>query len=160
MWGFCPRSNTKEDHYQNQVHEVSNKLKHQLSNSAVKLNTHKNLNQSHLHDDRHLRRNKKQRESTEVQLLAKNVFEALTKKSLHPSRFDKILRYTPNTQFSPYKPTTYQNKMNRVCFRWPTQLSVTVPNSTQAIIQQHTEILIIITQIMKTVMNKIPFTDI
>ena len=48
-----------------------------------------------------------------MQLLAKNLFEALTKKSLHPSRFDKILRYTPKTQFRPYKPTAYRNKMNK-----------------------------------------------
>ena len=49
----------RRDHYQNQVHEVNNRLKHQLSNSTIKVITHKNLNPSDLHDDRHLRRNKK-----------------------------------------------------------------------------------------------------
>ena len=108
--GVTPRG----DHYQNHVHEVNNRLKLLLSSSTVKLITHKNLNPSHLHDDRHLRRNKNQGESTSgVQLLAKNLFEAQTKKSLQPSRFDKILCYTPKTQFRHYKPTKYQNKMNK-----------------------------------------------
>ena len=53
--GVTPR----RDHYQNQVHEVNNRLEHQLSNSTIKVITHKNLNPSDLHDDRHLRRNKK-----------------------------------------------------------------------------------------------------
>ena len=89
--GVTPRG----DHYQNHVHEVNNRLKLLLSSSTVKLITHKNLNPPHLHDDRHLQYNKNQGESTSgVQLLAKNLFEALTKKSLHPSKFDKILLYT------------------------------------------------------------------
>ena len=167
--GVIPRG----EHYQNHAHKVNNRLKHQLSNSAVKLITHKNLNPSHgvvdittaqihsnkpdsgsvqfqtllmmcrrfamvrisdnapagnkakrlslviytakkiyyhhhLRDDRDLRRNKKQGESTSgVQLLSKNLFEALTKKLLHLNSFDKILRYTPKTQFRLYKSTIY-----------------------------------------------------
>ena len=90
-------SKTKGDHYHNHVHEVNYqiKLKYQLLNDSVKLITHKNLNPSHLHVDRHLRRNKKQGESTSgVQLPDKNLFEAITRKSLHPRRLDRILRYT------------------------------------------------------------------
>lgn len=67
-----------------------------------------------MQNDNHLRRNKKQGETTSgVQLLAKKLFEPLTKKQLHPRRFDKILRYTPKIQFRSYKLTTYQNRTNK-----------------------------------------------
>ena len=94
--GVTPRG----DHYQNHVHKVNNRLKQQLSNSTVKLITHNNLNPAHLHDERHLRRNKKQGESTSgVQLLPKNLFEVLTKKSLQPSNLIKsyVIHQSPNS---------------------------------------------------------------
>ena len=66
----------------------------------VKRISHENLNPTHLHDDRHLRRNKTHRELLSgVQLFAKNLFESIINKSMAPQKIQKILRQTKKPPF-------------------------------------------------------------
>ena len=55
---FVSEVTPRGDQYNSHVNTVNNELRHQLSSSVVKRISHENLNQSHLHDDRYLRRNK------------------------------------------------------------------------------------------------------
>ena len=55
---FVSEVTPRGDQYNSHVNTVNNELRHQLSSSVVKRISHENLNQSHLHDDRYLHRNK------------------------------------------------------------------------------------------------------
>ena len=86
------------DQYNSHVNTVNKELRHHLSNSMVKRISHENLNPSHLHDDRHFRRNKTHGELLSgVQLFAKNLFESIINKPMTPQN---ILRQskTPPSQ--------------------------------------------------------------
>ena len=84
---------------------VNKELRHHLSNSMVKRISHENLNPSHLHDDRHLCRNKIHGELLSgVQLFARNLFESITNKPMAPQKIQKILRQTKKP------PSRYQSQ--------------------------------------------------
>ena len=88
------------DQYNSHVNTVNKELRHHLSNSMVKRISHENLNPSHLHDDRHLRRNKTHGELLSgVQLFARNLFESITNKPMAPQKIQKILRQTNKPPF-------------------------------------------------------------
>ena len=88
------------DQYNSHVNTVNKELRHHLSNSMVKRISHENLNPSHLHDDRHLRRNKTHGELfSGVQLFARNLFESITNKPMAPQKIQKILRQTNKPPF-------------------------------------------------------------
>lgn len=154
-------------HYQNHVYEGNNRQKHQLSSSTVKLITHKNLNLSHLHDDRHLQQNKNQGESTSgVQQLAKNLFEVLTK--IHYTQGDLIKSYVIHQ-----RPSSETINLLHIKIKWINKFVLSdllnsqysnhsnhIVHSTQTTLRQHTKILMIIAQIIQTVRNKNPLTDI
>ena len=83
---MTPRGDQNNSH----VNTVNKKLRHHLSNSMVKRISHENLNPSHLHDDRHLRRNKTHGELLSgVQLFARNLFESITNKPMALQKIQK-----------------------------------------------------------------------
>ena len=93
------------DQYNSHVNTVNKELRHHLSNSMVKRISHENLNPSHLHNDRHLRRNKTHGELLSgVQLFARNLFESITNKPMAPQKIQKILRQTKKP------PSRYQSQ--------------------------------------------------
>ena len=66
----------------------------------VKRISHENLNPSHLHDDRHICRNKTYGELLSgVQLFARNLFESITNKLMAPQKILTILRQTKKPPF-------------------------------------------------------------
>ena len=84
--GVTPRA----DQYNSHVNTVNKELRHHLSNSMVKRISHENLNPSHLHDDRHLGRNKTHGELLSgVQLCARKLFESITNKPMAPQKIQK-----------------------------------------------------------------------
>ena len=86
--------------YTSHVNTVNKKLRHHLSNSMVKRISNENLNPPHLHNDRHLRRNKTHEELLSgVQLFARNLFESITNKPMAPQKIQKILRQTKKPPF-------------------------------------------------------------
>ena len=88
------------DQYNSHVNTVNKELRQHLSNSMVKRISNENLNPSHLHDDRHLRRNKTHGELLSgVQLFAKNLFQSIINKPMVPQKIQKILRQTKKPPF-------------------------------------------------------------
>ena len=88
------------DKYNSHVNTANKKLKHHLSNSMVKRISHENLSPSHLHDDRHLHRNKTHAELLSgVQLFRRNLFESITNKPMAPQKTQKILQQTKKPPF-------------------------------------------------------------
>ena len=99
------------DQYNSHVNTVNKELRHHLSNSMVKRISHENLNPSHLHDDRHLRRNKTHGELLSgVQLFARNLFESITNKPMTPQKIQKILRQTKKPPFRYQSQPKYEGK--------------------------------------------------
>ena len=97
---FVSEVTPRGDQYNSHVNTVNKELRHHLSNSMVKRISHENLNPSHLHDDRHLRRNKTHGELLSgVQLFARNLFESITNKPMAPQKIQKILRQTKKPPF-------------------------------------------------------------
>ena len=104
---MTPRGDQNNSH----VNTVNKKLRHHLSNSMVKRISHENLNPSHLHDDRHLRRNKTHGELLSgVQLFARNLFESITNKPMAPQKIQKILRQTKKPPFRYQSQPKYEGK--------------------------------------------------
>ena len=97
---FGLQVNPRGDQYNSHVNTANKKLRHRLSNSMVKRISHENLSPSHLHDDRHHRRNKTQGELLSgVQLFARNLFESITNKPMTPQKIQKILQQTKKPPF-------------------------------------------------------------
>ena len=93
------------DQYNSHVNTVNKELRYHLSSSIVKRISDENLNPSHLHDDKHLRRNKTHGELlTGVQLFVRNLFESITNKPMAPQKIQKILRQTKKP------PSRYQSQ--------------------------------------------------
>ena len=104
---------TSGDQYNSHVNAVNKELRHHLSNSMVKRISHEklNLNPFHLHDDRHLRRNKTHGELLSgVQHFAKNLFESIINKPMTPRKMQKILRQTKKPQFRYQSQPKYEGK--------------------------------------------------
>ena len=93
------------DQYNSHVNTVNKELRYHLLSSIVKRISDENLNPSHLHDDKHLRRNKTHGELlTGVQLFVRNLFESITNKPMAPQKIQKILRQTKKP------PSRYQSQ--------------------------------------------------
>ena len=97
---FVSEKTPRGDQYNSYVNTVNKELRHHLSNSMVKRISHENLNPFHLHDDRHLRRNKTHGELlSEVQLFPKILFESIINKPMTPQKIQKILQQTKKAPF-------------------------------------------------------------
>ena len=97
---FVSEVTPRGDQYNSHVNTVNKKLRHHLSNSMVKRISHESLNPSHLHDNRHLRRNKTHGELLSgAQLFARNLFESITNKPMASQKIQKILRQTKKPPF-------------------------------------------------------------
>ena len=108
---FVSEVTPRGDQYNSHVNTVNKELRHHLSNSMVKRISHENLNPSHLHDDRHLRRNKTHGELLSgVQLFARNLFESITNKPMAPQKIQKILRQTKKPPFRYQSQPKYEGK--------------------------------------------------
>ena len=84
------RRSPRGDYYEGHVHPVNQEITYQLRNTHIKGVDHKNLEPRHLHNDRHLRRNKVQGEAiSAVQLLAKNIYGKMSNKHLDPENSQK-----------------------------------------------------------------------
>ena len=97
---FVSEVTPRGDQYNSHVNTVNKELRHHLSNSMVKRISHENLNPSHLHDDRHLGRNKTHVELlSRVQPFPRNLFESITEIPVTPQKTQKILRQTKKPPF-------------------------------------------------------------
>ena len=97
---FVSEVTPRGDKYNSHVNTINKELRHHLSNSMIKRIGHENLNQSHLHDDSHLRRNKTHGTLLSgVQFFARNLFESITSKPMASQKIQNILRQTKKPPF-------------------------------------------------------------
>ena len=77
--GITPR----KDQYHQDVEKINHNLSSLLGNSNIKRVKHSNIKPRHLHDDRHLRRNRNQGEvMSGVQLFCKNIYKTMAQKTI------------------------------------------------------------------------------
>ena len=73
----------KKDQCHQDVEIINHNLNSLLANSHIKRVKHSNIKSQHLHDDRHLKRNRNQGEAvSSVQLFCKNIYEIMTQKTI------------------------------------------------------------------------------
>ena len=74
---------SRKDQYRQDVEMINHNQNGLLRNSNIKRVKHSNIKSQHLHDDRHLKRNRNQDEAMScVQLFCKNIYETMTQKTI------------------------------------------------------------------------------
>ena len=80
---FLSDITSRKDQYHQDVEMINHNLTSLLRNSNIIRVKHSNIKSQHLHDDRHLKRNRSQSEAMSgVQLFCKNIYETMTQKTI------------------------------------------------------------------------------
>ena len=106
--GITPR----KDQYHQDVEIINHNLSSLLGNSNIKRVKHSNIKPRHLHDDRHLRRNRNQGEvMSGVQLFCKNIYKTMAQKTIEMELIKKSQWYlSKNVRNRGIQNRRYQNK--------------------------------------------------
>ena len=106
--GITPR----KDQYHQDVEKINHNLSSLLGNSNIKRVKHSNIEPRHLHDDRHLRRNRNQGEvMSGVQLFCKNIYKTMAQKTIEMELIKKSQWYlSKNVRNRGIQNRRYQNK--------------------------------------------------
>ena len=91
---------------------VNDNLNRRLRNSNTKRVKHSNIKSQHLHDDRHLKRNRTQGEAMSgMQLCFKNIYETITQKTVETELSKKSQWYPSKNLYNRgIQNSRYQNK--------------------------------------------------
>ena len=109
---FLSDITSRKDQYHQDVEMINHNLTSLLRNSNIIRVKHSNIKSQHLHDDRHLKRNRNQSEAMSgVQLFCKNIYETMTQKTIEMELIKKSQWYpSKNLYTRGIQNSRYQNK--------------------------------------------------
>ena len=109
---FLSAITPRKDQYHQGVEMVNDNLNRRLRNSNTKRVKHSNIKSQHLHDDRHLKRNRTAGEvMSGVQLCCKNIYDTMTQRTVETELSKKSQWYPSKNLYNRgIKNSRYQNK--------------------------------------------------
>ena len=98
---FLSDITSRKDQYHQDVEMINHDLNGLLRNSNIKRVKHSNIKSQHLHDDRHLKRNRNQGEAMSgVQLFCKSIYKTMTQKTIEMELIKKSQWYPSKSLYN------------------------------------------------------------
>ena len=98
---FLSDITSRKDQYHQDVEMINHDLNGLLRNINIKRVKHSNIKSQHLHDDRHLKRNRNQGEAMSgVQLFCKSIYKTMTQKTIEMELIKKSQWYPSKSLYN------------------------------------------------------------